>query len=142
MVMADRPSALFQKVISQPGGKIDTMWKDCMPADVDDDVKHLWYHDLHWLSNESLVLLFSDGKLYAAKELEKKPAKKPAKKKSKKKAAKKTTEAKEEIKKEVDDQPAEEPNEAASKDEAPKAEKAAVVSPKEAPAPDPDSAPA
>ena len=113
-----------------------------MPADVDNDVKHLWYHDLHWLSNESLVLLFSDGKLYAAKELEKKPAKKPAKKKSKKKAAKKTTEAKEEIKKEVDDQPAEEPNEAASKDEAPKADKAAVVPPKEASAPDPDSAPA
>ena len=146
MVMADRPSALFHWVISHPGGKIDTMWKDCMPADVDDDVKHLWYHDLHWLINEGLVLLFSDGTLYAAKELEKKPAKKPAKKKSKKKAAKKkaakkTTEAKEEIKKEVDDQPAEEPNEAASKDEAPKAEKAAVVSPKEAPAPDPDSVP-
>jgi len=145
MVMADRPSALFHWVISHPGGKIDTMWKDCMPADVDDDAKHLWYHDLHWLINEGLVLLLSDGTLHAAKELEKKPAQKQAKKKSKKKATKKATkktaEVKEEVKKEADDKPAEEPKAAAPKEEAPKAEEADVVSPQEAPALDPDPDP-
>jgi hypothetical protein len=72
MVMAERPSALFHWVISNPGGKIDTMWKELLPEDVDDDARHLWYHDLHWLINEGIVLLFSDGKLHAAKELQKK----------------------------------------------------------------------
>lgn len=136
MVMADRPSALFHWVISHPGGKIDTMWKECMPADVDDDAKHLWYHDLHWLINEGLVLLFSDGTLHAAKELEKKPAKKQAKKakkKSKQKVAKKTAEVKGDVKDEAGDQPAEASKDAAPKEEAPKAEEADVASPQDAP---------
>ncbi len=85
MLIADRPSVLFQWVTAHPGGNIDAMWKDCLPAEIDDDTRHLWYHDLHWLINEGLVLFFSDGTLHAAQEIEKKSAKKqarPAKKKS------------------------------------------------------------
>jgi len=89
MVIADRPSALFKWVQGKPGGNIDEMWKDSLPSDVDDDTRHLWYHDLHWLINEGLVLLFSDGTLHAAKELEKEPKKQPSKKAKKKTAKKK-----------------------------------------------------
>lgn len=81
LVMADRPAGLFKWVIDHPAGNIDAMWKDLLPKDIDDDARHLWYHDLHWLINEGFVLLFSDGTLHAAKEIEK-PAKKAAAKKS------------------------------------------------------------
>ncbi|BDS05822.1 hypothetical protein NT6N_08620 [Oceaniferula spumae] len=82
LVMADRPTALFKWVIANPSGNIDAMWKELLPKDIDDDTRHLWYHDLHWLINEGFVLLFSDGTLHAAKELEKPAAKKTAKKKT------------------------------------------------------------
>lgn len=90
MVMADRPSKLFHWVLENPAGTIDKMWKDCLPKDIDDETRHTWYHDLHWLINEGLVLLFSDGKLHAAKELNPDPpkTKKAAKKSAKKKIAK------------------------------------------------------
>lgn len=89
MVMAERPSELFHWVIAHPGGKIDEMWKAVLPKDVDDETRHLWYHDLHWLINEGIVLLFSDGKLHAAKEIQKKKAvKKSAKTKKSKKSKK------------------------------------------------------
>ena len=89
MVMADRPDCLFQWVLKHPGGNIDEMWKDCLPADIDDEARHTWYHDLHWLINEGLLLLLSDGTLHAAKEQEKKPAAKKAAKKAAKNTAKK-----------------------------------------------------
>ena len=82
MVMAERPSALFHWVIANPGGNIDAMWKSLLPGDVDDEARHLWYHDLHWLINEGIVLLFSDGKLHAAKEIQKKGTKPGKSKKS------------------------------------------------------------
>ncbi len=88
MVIADRPSVLFQWVTAHPGGSIDVMWKECLPAGIDEDTRHLWYHDLHWLINEGLVLFFSDGTLHAAKEIEKKPAKKQARPTKKKSAGK------------------------------------------------------
>jgi len=75
LVMADRPAALFKWVSEHPAGNIDAMWKDLLPKDIDEETRHLWYHDLHWLINEGFVLLFSDGKLHAAKELEKPAAK-------------------------------------------------------------------
>jgi len=90
-VMAERPLALFKWVSEKPGGKIDAMWKELLPDDVDDETRQQWYHDLHWLINEGFVLLFSDGKLHAAKELAKKtqpPAAKKGAKKSKAKKAK------------------------------------------------------
>ncbi|MFK7910744.1 MAG: hypothetical protein AB8F34_09075 [Akkermansiaceae bacterium] len=84
MVMADRPSKLFHWVLDHPSGKLDKMWKDCLPAEVDDETRHAWYHDLHWLINEGLVLLFSDGTLHAAKEQQQAaPKKSQAKKKEK-----------------------------------------------------------
>ena len=81
--MADRPAALFKWVSNHPAGKIEDMWKDLFPDNIDDDTKHLWYHDLHWLINEGFVILFSDGTLHAAKELDK-PAVKSASKKTEK----------------------------------------------------------
>ena len=72
MVMADRPGKMFHWVNENPGGTIDSMWKALLAEDVDDDTRHQWYHDLHWLINEGFVLLFSDGKLHAAKEFLKK----------------------------------------------------------------------
>ncbi len=87
MVMADRPSELFHWVVSHPGGSLDEMWKDCLPEGIDEETRLLWYHDLHWLINEGLVLLFSDGTLHAAKELEKPDAKQTLPKAKKKKSA-------------------------------------------------------
>lgn len=92
--MADRPSALFKWVSANPAGNIDAMWKDLLAEDVDEKTRHLWYHDLHWLINEGFALLFADGKLHAAKELDK-PAAPVAKKaaKPKKEAAPKADSA-------------------------------------------------
>ncbi len=94
LVMADRPSALFKWVSANPAGNIDAMWKDLLAEDVDEKTRHLWYHDLHWLINEGFALLFADGKLHAAKELDK-PAAPVAKKaaKPKKEAAPKADSA-------------------------------------------------
>ena len=69
VVMAERPTVLFQWVVKNPSGNIDVMWKDCLPKDIDEEVKKLWYHDLHWLINEGHILFFSDGKLNSAKEV-------------------------------------------------------------------------
>jgi len=92
--MAERLTALFKWVTENPAGSIDVMWKDLLPADIDDEVKKLWYHDLHWLINEGFLLLFSDGKLHAAKELDKSASvvakKKTEKKKPDEKADEKT----------------------------------------------------
>ena len=98
LIMADRPTAMFQWVVGHPGANIDELWKDCLPADIDDATRHTWYHDLHWLINEGLVLLLSDGTIHAAKEQSviqepkqeavKKTAKKVAKKAVKKSAKK------------------------------------------------------
>ena len=99
LVMADRPGKMFQWVTDHPGGNIDELWKECLPAEIDEAARHAWYHDLHWLINEGLVLLLSDGTLHAAKgqgnnEAQSKQAggkKKAAKKKDAKKAANKDT---------------------------------------------------
>ena len=68
IVMADRPGKMFQWVTDHPGGNIDELWKECLPAELDEATRHTWYHDLHWLINEGLVLLLSAGTLHAAKE--------------------------------------------------------------------------
>lgn len=91
LVMADRPTGLFNWVSKNPAGNIDTMWKDLLPKDIDDETKKLWYHDLHWLINEGFLLLFSDGKLHAAKELDKPAPPAPKKKVAKKAAENKST---------------------------------------------------
>ena len=88
--MADRPTAMFQWVVGHPAANIDELWKDCLPADIDDATRHTWYHDLHWLINEGLVLLLSDGTIHAAKEQSvKQEPKQEAVKKTAKKVAKK-----------------------------------------------------
>ena len=68
LVMADRPAKLFHWVLDHPSGSLDKMWQDCLPEGIEEKERHVWYHDLHWLINEGLVLLFSDGSLHAAKE--------------------------------------------------------------------------
>jgi len=113
LVMADRPGKMFQWVTDHPGGNIDELWKECLPAEIDEAARHAWYHDLHWLINEGLVLLLSDGTLHAAKgqgdnEVQSKQAggkKKAAKKKVAKKAANKDTTNKATQKAEVKTEP-------------------------------------
>ena len=114
LVMADRPGKMFQWVADHAGGNIDELWKECLPAEIDEATRHTWYHDLHWLINEGLVLLLSDGTLHAAKEQgdneaqskqaggKKKAAKKKVAKKAAKKAANKA-DLKPELKTEVKD---------------------------------------
>ncbi len=110
LLMADRPGKMFQWVTDHAGGNIDELWKECLPAEIDEATRHTWYHDLHWLINEGLVLLLSDGTLHAAKEqgdneAQSKQAggkKKAAKKKVAKKAANKA-DLKPELKTEVKD---------------------------------------
>ena len=114
LLMADRPGKMFQWVTDHAGGNIDELWKECLPAEIDEATRHTWYHDLHWLINEGLVLLLSDGTLHAAKEQgdneaqskqaggKKKTAKKKVAKKAAKKAANKA-DLKPELKTEVKD---------------------------------------
>jgi len=130
MVMADRPSALFKWVLGKPSGNIDEMWKDCLPSGIDDEMRHLWYHDLHWLINEGLVLLFSDGTLHAAKEMDKKPSNQSSKKAKKKTAKKKIAQ------KEVptEEKPADLPTVGIS--ETPSAETPADIPPSDLPPPE------
>lgn len=112
MVMADRPSKLFHWVLDNPSGSIDKMWQDCLPADIDDETRHAWYHDLHWLINEGLVLLFSDGKLHAAKELKQSATDKSSSKKnddSQQVASKEQPEELEKVDKPVAEEPSPEP---------------------------------
>ena len=116
--MAERPSQLFRWVIENPGGKIDAMWEALLAKDVDDDTRHLWYHDLHWLINEGIVLLFSDGKLHAAKEQQKKKPAEKKKPKVKKKAQAKKADV-EEVSEAKDKTDGVKPAEESSKEEKP-----------------------
>ena len=113
--MADRPGKMFQWVTDHAGGNIDELWKECLPAELDEATRHTWYHDLHWLINEGLVLLLSAGTLHAAKEQgdneaqskqaggKKKAAKKKVAKKAANKEAAKKVAKKAEVKTEVKD---------------------------------------
>ena len=116
LLMADRPSTLFHWVTDHPGGNIDKLWQDCLPADIDDTMRHTWYHDLHWLINEGFVLLFSDGTLHAAKELSSKQAGPPQAEVKKKTAGKKTAKAQKSADKEVGPDPGAEAKPAAGED--------------------------
>ena len=80
LVIADRPRAIYEWIAKHPAGNIDEMWQQCLPADVDEESKKQWYHDLRWLINEGQVLLLSDGKLNIAKEKKTEAAAKPKQK--------------------------------------------------------------
>ena len=117
LTMADRPEKLFQWVIEHPGGDIDKLWKDCLPADIDDTTRHTWYHDLHWLINEGFVLLFSDGTLHAAKELASKQDAGPKAAVKKKSASKKTAKSPTSPSEKVEPEPEQEPDQGDAQEE-------------------------
>ena len=61
------------------GAGVDALWKALLPADVTEEAKKEWFHDLHWMINQGYIVLLSDGHIFtssAAKagEVKKKPA--------------------------------------------------------------------
>jgi len=68
ITLADRPMALLAWLKSHSGGTLESLWKDLLPGDADDELKHLWYHDLHWVLNQGYGLLLSDSTLHLAKQ--------------------------------------------------------------------------
>lgn len=82
--IADRPRALLEWIQKCSGSSLERLWKDLMPPDADEETKHGWYHDLHWVLNQGYVLLLSDSTLHLARSGESPPAggrKEPGKRK-------------------------------------------------------------
>ena len=65
--LAERPQQILDYLKENSGRKLDKLWKAVMPEDASDEVKHEWYHDLHWLLNQGHVILLSDGGLFLSK---------------------------------------------------------------------------
>ncbi len=98
--MAERPARINKWIVDNEGAGIDELWKAVWTEEIEDKVKHEWYHDLHWLINEGYVVFMNSGHLFPST-ASKKPAKQPSKKAAKKAAKQTKPEAKkEEVKKE------------------------------------------
>lgn len=90
--IADRPKAMLDWVVANPGGGVDQLWKGVLPEGITEEGRKEWYHDLHWLLNQGYVVLMSDGHLYDSNLSKSKKEQKSA---SKKQAKGKKPEAKE-----------------------------------------------
>ena len=143
--LAERPQAIINFLESNSGKQLKDLWDALLPKNATDEVKHEWFHDLHWLLNQGHAILLSDTTLHLSKPGgDPAPAKKKSapKKEAKAKAeapAKETPEPKEDPKTEA---PAEE---TAGPKEEPKAEEKVEEAPaEEAPKTDepPEPAPA
>ena len=86
IILADRPRKLLDWLSEKSGGNLEVLWKDLMPEGADDEMKHLWYHDLHWVLNQGYGLLLADSTLHLAKKPEGKGGKTGAPKKDAPKA--------------------------------------------------------
>ncbi|MFC5050219.1 hypothetical protein ACFPK9_06315 [Rubritalea spongiae] len=64
--LADRPAAMHQWTSENQGAGIDALWKALLPAEVTDEVKKEWFHDLHWMINQGYMVLLSDGHIYTS----------------------------------------------------------------------------
>lgn len=62
--MADRPAAIYKWVCDNVGAGIDELWKAMWPEEIEDEKKHEWYHDLHWLINAGYVIFMNSGHLF------------------------------------------------------------------------------
>lgn len=95
--MAERPALINKWIVDNEGAGIDELWKSVWPEEIEDKVKHEWYHDLHWLINEGYVVFMNSGHLFPSTASKKAP--KHAAKKTAKKAAKKAAKSKPEAEK-------------------------------------------
>jgi len=133
--LAERPQAIINFLKINSGKQLKDLWDALLPEDATDDIKHEWFHDLHWLLNQGHAILLSDTTLHLSKpEGDPAPAKKKSAPKKELKAeapALEDSEAKEEPKTEApaeetpgpEEEPkAEEKVEEASAEEAPKAD--------------------
>jgi len=112
--LAERPQAIINFLERNSGKQLKDLWDALLPENATDEVKHEWFHDLHWLLNQGHAILLSDTTLHLSKQGgDPAPAKKKSalKKESKAEApAVEDSEAKEEPKTEekVEEAPVEE----------------------------------
>lgn len=65
--LADRPQQILDWVEKNSSKNLEALWKDCLPEGAPDELKHSYYHDLHWLLNQGYVLLMADSTVHLAK---------------------------------------------------------------------------
>ena len=70
IIIADRLLALLSWITENSGRKLEHLWKALLPAEVSDEDRTGWYHDLHWLLNQGYVLLMADSTIHRAKPIE------------------------------------------------------------------------
>ncbi len=64
--LAERPAALLKWAGENSGAGIDELWKQLLPADVAEEQKKEWFHDLHWMINQGYIVLLSDGRIFTS----------------------------------------------------------------------------
>ena len=136
--LAERPQAIINFLESNSGKQLKNLWDALLPENATDEVKHEWFHDLHWLLNQGHAILLSDTTLHLSKRGgDPAPAKKKSAPKKESKAevpAAETPGPKEEPKaeKKVEEAPAEEaPKADESPEPAPGEEKVSTDEPAE-----------
>ncbi len=83
--LSERPQAIVNWAIKNDGKGIDQLWQELLPADISEDDKAQWFHDLKWLLTQGFVTLMKDGEVfYSRKKEQSEPT--PSKKKSSPKA--------------------------------------------------------
>lgn len=65
--LADRPQQILDWIEKNSGKNLEALWKECLPEGAADELKHSYYHDLHWLLNQGYVLLMADSTVHLAK---------------------------------------------------------------------------
>ena len=137
--LAERPQAIINFLENNSGKQLKDLWDALLPENATDEVKHEWFHDLHWLLNQGHAILLSDTTLHLSKpggdpapEKKKSASKKEAKAKA---PAVEDSEAKEESAEETpgpEEEPkAEEKVEEAPAEEAPKTDEPPEPAPAE-----------
>ena len=111
--LAERPQAIINFLENNSGKQLKDLWDALLPENATDEVKHEWFHDLHWLLNQGHAILLSDTTLHLSKPGGD-PA--PAKKKS---APKKEAKAKAEAPATETPEPKEDPKTEAPAEETP-----------------------
>lgn len=65
--LAERPQAIINFLESNSGKQLKDLWDALLPENATDEVKHEWFHDLHWLLNQGHAILLSDTTLHLSK---------------------------------------------------------------------------
>lgn len=78
--LSDRLTSIREYVESNSGLGVDKLWVALLPADISDEDKKQWYHDLHWMLNQGYVLLMHDGLLFPSSASKKKVVEKKSSK--------------------------------------------------------------